>query len=139
MSVNKIEAIVDAIGRLNGIGNPESDAYRLRNPILQLSFARPGKHEVDNHGRRVFDSFLAGYKAATFDISLKAAGHSRAGLRSTDTLANLLGCFGLKEKLGIDQVVNFLRKALSDPQISAKTPLSYFLDATADIQSPDKE
>jgi len=134
MSVNKIEAIVDAIGRLNGIGNPESDAYKLRNPILQRSFARPGRHIIDDQGRRVFDSFLAGYKAATFDISLKASGHSRAGLRSTDTLANLLGCFGLKEKLGIDQVVNFLRKALSDPEISAKTPLSYFIESTENGQ-----
>lgn len=127
--MNKIEAIVDAIGNLNGTNNPESDAYKLRNPLLIKSFARPGKHIIDDKGRRVFESYLAGYKAATFDAQLKVSGKSRAGLKPTDTLTNLLGVYGLKEKLAIDKVTNFLKKALVDKTITANTPLSYFLDA----------
>lgn len=124
--MNKIESIVDAIGNLNGTNNPESDCYKLRNPLLIKSFARPGKHIIDDKGRRVFDSFLAGYKAATFDVQLKASGKSRAGLKPTDTITALLGVYGLKEKLAIDKVVNFLKRALNDTQINANTPLSYF-------------
>lgn len=126
--MNKIESIVDAIGNLNGTNNPESDCYKLRNPLLIKSFARPGKHIIDDKGRRVFESFLAGYKAATFDVQLKASGKSRAGLKPTDTITALLGVYGLKEKLATDKVVNFLKKALQDTTISANTPLSYFIE-----------
>lgn len=125
--MDKIEAIVDAIGNLNGTTNPEADAYKLRNPLLIKSFARPGKHIIDEKGRRVFESYLAGYKAATFDVQLKVSGKSRAGLKPTDTITALLGVYGLKEKLAIDRVVNFLKKALQDKQITANTPLSYFM------------
>lgn len=124
--MNKIEALVDAIGKTNGIHNPESEAYRLRNPLLIRSFARPGKHETDEQGRRVFKSLLSGYKAALFDMELKVRGQSRAGLQPTSTLANVLGVYGIHEPGGISNVVSFLRRALNDQAISALTPLSYF-------------
>lgn len=124
--LNKIEALVDAIGKANGIHNPESETYKLRNPLLIKSFARPGKHETDEKGRRIFSSLLSGYKAGLFDIELKITGKSRAGLCSTDTLANLLAVYGIKEPGGISNIVSFLRRALSDQEISASTPLSYF-------------
>ncbi len=124
--MNKIEALVDAIGKANGIHNPESDSYRLRNPLLIRSFARPGKHETDEQGRRVFTSLLSGYKAALFDMELKITGKSRAGLQPTSTLANVLGVYGIKEPGGISTVVSFLRRALTDQSISNTTPLSYF-------------
>lgn len=130
MPVDRIEAVLDAIGHLNGMSNPESEAYQIRNPLLQKSFARPGKHLVDDKGRRVFDSLLAGYKAGTYDIKLKISGLSRAGLKPTDTITNLLGCYGMKELLATKKVVNFLQKALSDPTINAHTPLNYFLDGS---------
>lgn len=124
--MNKIEALVDAIGKANGIHNPESEAYRLRNPLLIRSFARPGKHETDEQGRRVFTSLLSGYKAALFDMELKITGKSRAGLLSTSTLANVLGVYGIKELGGVSTVVSFLRRALGDQAIDSTTPLSYF-------------
>lgn len=124
--MNKIEALVDAIGKANGIHSPESDAYRLRNPLLIRSFARPGKHETDEQGRRVFTSLLSGYKAALFDMELKITGKSRAGLQPTSTLANVLGVYGIKEPGGISTVVSFLRRALTDQDINNTTPLSYF-------------
>lgn len=145
--VNKIEAIVDAIGNLNGVSNPTSEAYQLRNPLLQKSYARPGRHLIDDKGRRKFDSFQAGYKACCFDVQLKVSGKSRAGLKQTDTLTALLGVYGLKEKLAADKVVNFLQKALENLQVSSKTPLSYFLDekeapavnSEPDTKSPSEE
>ena len=64
MKINRIEVLVDALSVLNGVNKPDSEAYQLRNPLLLRSFARPGKHDVDEQGRRVFDSYLGGYKAA---------------------------------------------------------------------------
>lgn len=124
--LDKLEALVDAIGKANGIHNPESETYKLRNPLLIKSFARPGKHETDEKGRRIFSSMLSGYKAGLFDIDLKIRGKSRAGLQPTDTLANLLAVYGIKEPGGISNIVSFLRRALSDQEINAYTPLSYF-------------
>jgi hypothetical protein len=131
MSVNKTECLLQAIGKLNGMGNPEAESFSINNPLMVRSWARPGKHLMTEAGFRIFPSILAGIKAGLFDLELKISGHSRAGLKPTDTLANLLGCYGLKEKLAIDNVVNYLRKGLKDATISSKTPLSYFLSETS--------
>lgn len=125
--VNRVEAIVDILGKLNGMGDPESEAYALRNPLLIRSFARPGKHETDESGRRIFSSFLSGYKAGVYDVQLKLSGKSRAGLKPTDALVNLLGVYGIKELGGVKSVVNFLRRALKDNSIDSHTLLPYFL------------
>lgn len=129
MTINKYEALVDAIGRANAFHDPTSECYKLRNPLLIRSFARPGKHETDEQGRRIFSSLLSGYKAALFDIELKITGNSRAGLKPTDTLTNLLAVYGIKETGGVGYVVSFLRRALDDQAIAAETPLSYFISA----------
>lgn len=126
--LNKYEAIVDAIARANGFHDPTSDCYKLRNPLMIRSFARPGKHETDEQGRRIFTSLLSGYKAALFDVELKITGKSRAGLKPTDTLANLLGVYGIKEPGGVGYVVSFLRRALDNQTLAAETPLSYFIE-----------
>lgn len=128
--LNKYEAIVDAIARANGFHDPTSDCYKLRNPLLIRSFARPGKHETDEQGRRIFTSLLSGYKAALFDVELKITGNSRAGLKPTDTLANLLGVYGIKEAGGVGYVVSFLRRALDNQTLAADTPLSYFIEGS---------
>lgn len=126
--ISRIEVIVDAVGKLNGIHNPESEAYLLRNPLLLKSYAKPGRHEINSEGIRTFGLLLAGYKAAVFDVELKLKGLSRAGLKPTDALENLLGCYGIYEKLPKDNVVSFLRRALKDQSVSLKTHLSYFLE-----------
>ncbi len=39
--VNRVEAIVDALGKVNGMANPTSEAYVLRNPLLiRYEYAR---------------------------------------------------------------------------------------------------
>lgn len=124
--IDKIEALVDSIAALHRAHNPESVAYQLRNPILLRSFARPGKHEVDELGRRIFGSRLDGYKAALFDVRLKLSGNSYAGIRAGDRLQNLLAVYGIKELNGVEQVVKYLRRALEDSGVSRETPLSHF-------------
>lgn len=130
MAVNKIEALADAIGELNSIHNPESKAYQLRNPLLLKSYAKLGRHEVNTDGLRVFTSLLAGIKAALFDLDLKIKGLSRAGLKPTDPLKNLLGCYGIHEVVAHTKVVRFLRRALADESINASTPLSFFIEGS---------
>lgn len=128
--VNKIEALVDAIGKLHGTSNPDSHCYQIRNPLKMRSFARAGKHEVDDDGQRVFASWLAGYKAAIYDMDLKVRGQSRAGLKTEDRVRNLLGVYGISEIAAIDNVVSFLRRALKDPTITKETPLVYFIEGS---------
>jgi len=123
---NKLEALLDAIGNLKGMANPDSLTYQIKNPLHIRSFARPGKHEIDEEGRRIFPSWLAGYKASLFDLEMKVSGKSRAGLREEDKLSNLLRVYGLPEKLAQQQVCKFLKRALKDDTIHPETPLSYF-------------
>jgi hypothetical protein len=128
MSVTRLEGLLDAIASLKSWGNPDSVSYQIRNPLLIQSFSRPGKNEIDDEGRRVFSSSLAGIRAGLFDLQLKCSGESRAGLKKEDLLDNLLRVYGLTEKLGQEQVVKFLRRALKDQSINRTTPLSWFLE-----------
>jgi hypothetical protein len=130
MAVNRLESICDAIGRVNQIHVPDSEAYQLRNPLKLKSFAKPGRHSINNEGIRMFGSLLAGMKAGLFDLTLKCKGLSRAGLKSTDPLESLLRVYGFSEKAAIDNCVSFIRRAIKDDSVSSKTPLSFFLEET---------
>lgn len=136
-TVPPIEAIVDAIAKRNRIEVPSSLAYQLRSPLLIKSFAKPGKHVLDPEGRRVFPSLLSGYKASVYDMELKVRGQSRAGLRPTDKLKNLLGVYGIKDYMEVDSIVSFLRFALQNMSINKDTPLSYFAPEVTDGNSND--
>lgn len=125
--IPKVEALVDAIGFCNDFHNPQSTAYQLRSPLLLQSFALPGKHVINQDGLRVFPSSVSGYKASVYDMGLKITSNSRARLRATDTLVNLLGVYRIKDPSKVRAVVEFLRSALGDDQISAETTLSYFI------------
>jgi hypothetical protein len=125
--ITRIEALVDAIAHLKGsTTNPDGELFQIRNPIGIMSFSKPGKNEIDISGRRVFKTWLAGYRASVFDCEIKIKGESRAGLKKDDNLSNLLRVYGLTEKLAHQQVVKFLRRALKDSTITPDTPLAYF-------------
>ena len=127
MNERKIEALVDALANLKGsTTNPDSVLYQIKNPTGILSFSRPGKSEIDPEGRRVFKSWLAGYRAACFDAGIKIEGKSRAGIKEDDKLENFLRVMGVEHKVGQQHVVKFLRRALKDQTITVETPLSYF-------------
>lgn len=133
-NVPLVESLVDAVSSVHGMQHPGSLAYQLRSPLLIKSFAKPGKHIVDADGRRIFPSLLSGYKAAVFDMDLKVRGQSRAGLKPTDGLRNLLGVYGIKDLPDVDKVVTFLRYALGDMTIHRDTPLSYFIEEQQKVQ-----
>lgn len=125
--IDKIEALVDALANLNGsCGNPDSELYQIRSPLGVKNYSLPGKNSIDDRGRRIFSSWIAGYKAACFDIQVKISGKSRSGIKAEDTLSNLLRVCGLTEKLAHQQIVKFLRRALKDQSITPETPLAYF-------------
>lgn len=126
--MDKIEAVVDAIAYHRNMEDPLSEAYTLKNPILVRSFGRPGQHEIDDQGRRKFNSLISGYRACLFDVHLKISGKSRAGLKTDSCLVNLLGSYGIKEPAAVERIVKFLRKALGNSELSGKTPLSYFME-----------
>ncbi len=127
MSVSRIEALHDAIASTKGWNNPDSQSYQLRNPLLVKSFSKPGKNEITEDGYRVFSTQLAGVRAGLFDLDLKVRGKSRAGIKDTDLLENLLRVFGILELGGQKSVVKYLKRALKTEDISIKTPLKWFL------------
>src|SRR5215831_3718487 len=127
-SINKIEAIVDSIASLHEYHKPDSEAYQLRNPLLLRSFAAPGKHDIDDTGRRKFNSFIGGYKASYYDVELKIKGESSTGLKPSDRLKNLLAVYGIKQESDQLSVVYHLRKALANKDLDLTTPLSYSLE-----------
>jgi hypothetical protein len=129
MSVSRLECLCDAIARLNVAHDPESLAYRLRNPLLIRSFAKPGKHETDEEGHRVFTSFVNGYKAGLFDLELKLSGKSRANVSADSPLEKLLVCYNINTKAAMDNIVSFIKRGLRDDTVTVHTPVSYFLEA----------
>jgi hypothetical protein len=129
MAVRRLEALVDAVCDLFGGMYPGSEAYNLRNPLLVKSWARAGKHEIDEQGRRVFSSFLNGYKAGLYDIELKARGTSRANVSPDSPLSDLLLCYQIENRASQQKVVSFLKRALNDESISINTPVSFFVES----------
>jgi len=128
MSVSRLEALLDGLASLKSWSNPDAQSYQLRNPLLIQSFSRPGKNEITEEGTRVFSSSLAGIRACLFDLGIKVKGESRAGLKKDDKLENLLRVFGITERLGQQQVVKFLKRALKTDDISINTPLAWFAE-----------
>ena len=90
---NRVETLVDSLARINGAHDPESEAYQIRNPLLLVSFAKPGKHDTDEKGRRIFSSYINGYKAGVYDVTLKCSGKSRANVDVNGTLTQLFPSF----------------------------------------------
>jgi len=127
MSVNKLEALVFAVGSVKGMFSPDSLAFQLNNPMMVQSFSRPGRNEITEDGVRVFSSFLAGFRANLFDADLKARGASRAGIKKDDLLENLLRVYGITELGGQQTVLKFLKRALKTQDIKLTTPLTWFL------------
>lgn len=126
--VTRIEALFDSISTLRGWNNPDSLAYQLRNPLMIKSFSKPGKNLITEDGTRVFETQLAGIRAGLFDLQLKVSGKSRAGIKPTDLLENVLRVYGVIELGGQKSVVKFLKRALKTEDISVKTPLVWFLE-----------
>lgn len=135
MAIYKIEALADGIAFLNKMHDPTSDAYQLRNPGLMRAYSYRHLSEVDNKGRRIFTSVIGGYRCLINDLTLKCQGETRAKgysgkLKSSDTLCDLLKSFNLDnmEDGNIFALLEFLNNALPGYDLTAQTPLSFFLE-----------
>jgi hypothetical protein len=122
----RLEALLESIAHLKGWMTPESYTYQVKNPLHIKSFAPAGKHQIDDDGVRIFTNWLGGYRACLYDLAVKVNGRSRAGVRDGDKLSKLLSAYGIKEGLGQQQVVKYLKRALKDESITIGVDISYF-------------
>jgi hypothetical protein len=135
MAIKRIEALASGIAFLNKFHDPSSDAFQLQNPALARAYSYRHLGEVDNRGRRIFTSVIGGYRFLIQDLTWKCSGETRAKgysgkLSSTDKLSDLLKSYNLDnmEDGHIFALLDFLNSALPGFEISAQTPLSFFLE-----------
>jgi len=122
-----LEILADALIYSTGTFDPQSPAYIARNPGM-LPAISP-KQPRDEHGKRVFRSFIDGYQALLYDLRIKCAGKSKAGLKQGATLSDLVCVYGHPRATAVS-VALFIRHALGGANITERTPLSYFIGET---------
>ena len=121
--MRKIEALADSIITYAGTLDPQSEGYQARNPGLLRAYTE--KHAKTDKGIRVFKTWLDGYQALLFDLSIKCAGKSNRKLKLDSNLRELAKSMQLPESTA-RYMAKFLRKALSDDTITEDTQVSYF-------------
>jgi hypothetical protein len=133
MAVKRLEALADAFMKMYGAGDPTSEAYQLRNPLLLRAF-NP-KHDRDPKGRRIFKTFVAGYENSLLDLRIKCSGKSRAHLTPESPLVDLLHLYG-NPTTALKSLIRFLRHALSDDTIREDIQLGWFLEIGEPVAPP---
>ncbi len=123
--VTRIEALMFALGNLNGAGDPRSVAFQCKNPLLLKPYSMKN-HEQTESGVRVFKTFASGFDNCIHDLEVKCNGKSRTNLTPFSSLDDLVKHFGHRD--ATRTVKNFLRAALGDDQITQNTQLRYFTD-----------
>lgn len=116
-----VEALAEAISHYSGYMEPSSPLYKARNP-LGLRPMKP-EHPFDEFGNRIFRSVLDGMQAAIFDLEVKLGGR----LSPSSTLTDLATAYGRKATEA-QAWARFLRQALDDQTISAKTEIQRFIE-----------
>lgn len=122
----RLEALLESLANLKGWMNPDSYTYQIKNPLHIKSFASAGKHQIDENGVRIFSNWLGGYRACLYDLAVKVSGRSVSGVGRADKLSDLLKVYEIKERLGQQQVIKYLRRALKDDNISLETEIGFF-------------
>ena len=123
--MTRLDALADAIMRMNGYHDPTSVAYKNRNPGMLRAFSP--KHDKDENGYRIFHSFPSGYDNLLIDLRIKCSGNSHAKLKPEDTLVNLVQCYG-NPATAAAYLKKFLRKALNNENIMENQSLGWFLE-----------
>lgn len=126
VKITRLEALAAAFGKLNGVHDPFSKAFQLRNPLMLKSFS--AKQEKDEDGYRVFSSFASGWDNALIDLKIKCSGGSYCRLKPEDTLRDLVTHFG-NAACATRSIKNFLRHALNNDEIYESQPLAWFLES----------
>lgn len=125
--MDRLEALADAIGYMNGMSDPDSEAYQLRNPGLLHALSLTRLQTMDDKGVRNFRKLEGGYKALVEDLKVKCGGKSRSKLTPDNALQDLLPLYGLKTKMAIDKALRFMRVALKENRLHGGTPICWFL------------
>jgi hypothetical protein len=112
------DALVDAVVQYSGYRVPGSAVHKARNPG---GLKAHGVKARDSENYRVFKSDIDGLQALKFDVRLKLSGGARV---KCATLSELAEAYHAPVK----SWVAFLRLALNDNTIAAKSPLSIFLE-----------
>lgn len=115
--MKRLEALVDAIAYLNEYHEPESQAYRLRNPLLLKAMEPEHLGSATDDCLRIFSCHTAGYRAG-FDRLRKECRHGGG------TLETLLAKHGHKA----DAAVNFISRSLETQEVDEYTPVRFFLE-----------
>ncbi len=121
MDRRTLEIIAEAIQHYSGYSQPDSPLYAARNPIG----LRPMKAEQprDENGYRIFKSMLDGMQAALFDLEIKMT----ARLSPESTLTDLATAYG-RQVTEAQAWARFLRQAMNDSTISARTEIRRFIN-----------
>lgn len=128
----KLEMVCLAVGKLNGaFDDPESKAFRLCNPLLLKTY-RPEK-KVDSENYRIFTSVMGGFKAGIADLQAKSSGKNHR-LSEDNTLRDLLILYGFANEQTVKKIILFLRRSLQDENISANTPIKWFLENSVEAK-----
>lgn len=130
--MDRLEALADALMKLNGWDDPTSQAYQDRNPLLLRAYSLSRAQAQDRNGVRVFTSFLGGYRAGLNDLYEKCGGRSRAKLSTDTPLRHLLGVYGAGHPLAVRRVVLFMRAALRDVGVHDELSLRWFLQTSVE-------
>ena len=120
--MRKIEAVADAIASLNEYREPDSKAYRPRNPGLLKAKTLEHLANATDECFRVFSCHQAGYKALT-DILQKSFERNRRG-----TLQQVLGDYGHGDQFSVSAAVDFINRSLDTRKVSGATQLDFFTE-----------
>jgi hypothetical protein len=121
-AVKKIEALADAIVLNNGSLDPNNFLYFLRNPGALKAFIQ--RHERDERGYRIFDSFADGYRALVNDLKVKCGGRSTFGVGPQTPIKDALFLFNINR---IEGVMDHLKIVIGE-EVDEHMALGFFAE-----------
>jgi hypothetical protein len=129
--MNRLEILALSIAKATGgFDSPESEAFKLRNPGLLRTY-RPEK-KTDSEHRRVFSSFMGGFKALTADLQAKCSGKNRK-ITPENSLSELLALLGFPNSQAVHKIVVFINRSLGNETVAGSTPISFFNEVGANL------
>lgn len=127
----RFEVLALAIAKINGgLDDPDSRAFKLRNPLLLKTY-RPEK-KVDSENYRIFTSFGGGFKAGVADLMAKCTGTAHR-LSKENTLRDMLKLFSFTDERAQRKILLFIQRSLQDDTVSLNTPMGWFYEAPEEV------
>jgi hypothetical protein len=124
LNLKRLEALADAIAELNEYHDPESEAYRLRNPGLLRAKTLASLANSTEECIRIFESHQSGYKSLLNRIE------KRCKYEKDRTVASLVATFGFADDQAA-RAVNFINRSLGQDGgfvVRVGTKISFFVE-----------